>query len=217
MADKASLEASLQEKENAISALQTTLSESTAWQAKAPAVVALGTSLARFSDFKATAANAAISTRVLPATETVPQDLEPLKGIGTIFEQRLYDAGVGTYWEVAHLSDDEFKQILRLTEMQLLHISFDDIRADAVRLAQETNTVGLIWEGVAPDDFAPIKGIGKTFEQRLYDAGIRTYAALADATPEQLAEICQARKPIVPDYASWIEQAKALLAGQSEQ
>jgi predicted flap endonuclease-1-like 5' DNA nuclease/cytoskeletal protein CcmA (bactofilin family) len=40
-----------------------------------------------------------------------------------------------------------------------------------------------------PDDFRRIAGIGAVFQQRLYDAGITTYAALADRSPEELAEI----------------------------
>ena len=64
------------------------------------------------------------------------------------------------------------------------------------------------------DDFEPFKGIGPVFERRLYDAGICTYQALADATVEQLAAICKAPAWRTPDYANWITQAKELLAQQ---
>ncbi len=40
-----------------------------------------------------------------------------------------------------------------------------------------------------PDDFRRIAGIGAVFQQRLYGAGITTYAALAGRSPEELAEI----------------------------
>jgi predicted flap endonuclease-1-like 5' DNA nuclease len=50
------------------------------------------------------------------------------------------------------------------------------------------------------------------YEGRLYDAGICTYQALADATVEQLTEICKAPAWRMPDYANWIAQAKELLA-----
>ena len=69
----------------------------------------------------------------------------------------------------------------------------------------------MLWNGEVPDDFEPIDGIGKTFEQRLYDAGIRTYKALAATTPEQLADIVKAKKPLLPDYQGWIDQARALM------
>lgn len=66
-----------------------------------------------------------------------------------------------------------------------------------------------------PQDLTAIRGIGLVFQQRLYDAGIRTYAALAAATPDQLAQIVNAPRPAQPDYASWIAQAQEL-AGQPD-
>ena len=84
---------------------------------------------------------------------------------------------------------------------------------EIARLAVETGTIGLLWEGEAPDDFERIKGIGKVFEQRLYDAGIRTYRALASATVDELAAVSQGNSPVRPDYAGWIAQAQKLLVG----
>ena len=75
---------------------------------------------------------------------------------------------------------------------------------------KETETTGYVWNGEPVDDFEPIKGIGKVYEQRLYSAGIRTYAALANTAPERILEIVQARSPIPPDVASWIAEAQAL-------
>jgi chromosome segregation ATPase len=163
------------------------------------------------SDFKA-AARAAAEARGVPVRSTMDvQDLSQLKHIGVTFEQRLYRAGAGTFWEVAQLTNDDFELVLKLTEMQQLAMDMNEVRSDAVRLAEETETVGLLSEGETPDDFEPIQGIGKIFEQRLYSAGIRTYRQLADTSEEQLAEICRARKPLVPDYGSWIRQARIFL------
>jgi predicted flap endonuclease-1-like 5' DNA nuclease len=109
------------------------------------------------------------------------------------------------------LDDGDFERILRLTTLQRATVDFAAIRADARRLAEATGTMGLTWDGETPNDFEPIQGIGTVFEQRLYDAGIRTYRALAAATPAELAAICQARPPLAPDYESWIQQAQQLL------
>jgi chromosome segregation ATPase len=163
------------------------------------------------SDFKAAARAAAESRGVTVRTTTDLQDLSQLKHIGVTFEQRLYRAGAGTFWEVAHLNDDDLVLILRLTEMQQLAMDTNEVRSDAVRLAEESDSVGVLSEGETPDDFEPIQGIGKIFEQRLYSAGIRTYRQLAEMSEAQLAEICQARKPLVPDYSSWIRQARIFL------
>lgn len=62
----------------------------------------------------------------------------------------------------------------------------------------------------APQPLTPIRGIGPVFEQRLYAGGIQSYAALAAATPEQLAQIVNAPKPAQPDYAGWIAEARQL-------
>lgn len=191
--------------------------EATAWQQRAPAIVDLGQTLALMPETKLAAANSSAAAGSLPHLVSAPQDLAEVKGIGRTYEQRLYEAGIGSFWELAVCSDDDLKTILQLNELQLLHIDLDAIRAGARRLAEETGTVGMLWNGEAPDDFEPIDGIGKTFEQRLYDAGIRTYKALAAATPEQLADIVQAKKPLDPDYQSWIDQARVLMQSAGEQ
>ena len=93
---------------------------------------------------------------------------------------------------LACLTDDDLRMTLEITELQATQVELSEVRADARRLAEESGSVGQIWDGQTPDDFEPIDGIGKVFEQRLYTAGIRTYRALADASPEQLAAIAKA-------------------------
>jgi predicted flap endonuclease-1-like 5' DNA nuclease len=193
-------------------ALGSELSASTAWQSRVPSLTLLGQSLARLPGYKALAADAAINADRLPVMTAAFQDLATVHGIGAAYEQRLYNAGVGTYWELAHLSDSDFVSMLQLGDLQQKVIDLDAIRDDARRLAVETDAVGALWEGEAPDDFEPIAGIGKVFEQRLYDAGIRTYRTLAAATVADLDAICQANTPVAPDFAAWIEQARTLNA-----
>lgn len=64
-------------------------------------------------------------------------------------------------------------------------------------------------------DIQKIKGVGPKYAQKLSDAGITTLADLASATPEQLAQIIQARGGIA-HYDNWISQAQALLPPQPE-
>lgn len=207
-ADEARTE--LQMREAEIKRLQAELAEAAGWQQRAPAVAAFGRSLSLVGETKLAAANSAVAMNLMPKTVRVPQDLGMVKGIGRVYEQRLYEAGIGTYWELANLSDEEMERILQIGPLQKLRIDFDAIRADAERLAQETNTVGQLWSGEAPDDFEPIEGIGKIYERRLYEAGIRTYRDLASTTPEHLAEIIKPRPPAQPDFARWIAQAQQL-------
>ena len=186
------------------------MTASTAWQAKLPSLAQFGQSLARLPGYKALAADAAIHAGRLPAVTAAFQDLATVYGIGATYEQRLYNASIGTYWELSHLSDDDLVSMLKLGDLQQNVIDLDAIRSAARRLAVETDAVGALWEGETPDDFEPIVGIGKVFEQRLYDAGIRSYRTLAAATVEELAAICQAHTAVAPDFAAWIEQAKIL-------
>ncbi len=159
---------------------------------------------------KAKMIDAVRAAQLEPQVVASPQDLTAIRGIGPVFEQRLYRAGIGTYWEVAALDDDSLHTILALTDLQRLQVDLSAIRADARQLAEAQDAVGWLWQGQPPDDFELIVGIGPVFEQRLYDAGIRTYAALAAATPDQLAQIIKAPRPAQPDYASWIAQAQQL-------
>jgi predicted flap endonuclease-1-like 5' DNA nuclease/predicted nuclease with TOPRIM domain len=137
-----------------------------------------------------------------------PQHLSDVKGIGSVFETRLYAAGIGSYWELARLSEARLADILELTDHQRDSFDFSATRADARRLASETKSAGRKWSREQPDDFEPITGIGPAFEKRLYDAGICTYETLASTNVERLAEICPGSSVKRPDYAAWITQAR---------
>lgn len=147
----------------------------------------------------------------MPYEAVCPQDLTDVRGIGPEFEQRLYNAGIGTYWELSQRNEQELADILGLGDLSTTFVNLAAIRGDALRLARETKSQKRIWQGGVPDDFDKIEGIGKTYEGRLYDAGICTYAALAQATVEQLAFICHAPHLNHAHYQSWIDQARALV------
>ncbi|MCU0502942.1 MAG: DUF4332 domain-containing protein [Anaerolineae bacterium] len=137
--------------------------------------------------------------------ESCPQDLSRVEGIGAAYESKLYAAGIGTYWQLSILTPEELTYILGIQEFQKVDLA--GIKADALRLAEQTGTLERTWDGTPPDDLELVEGIGATYEGRLYDAGICTYAALAAATPERLAEICKAPEFAKPDYAAWVAQA----------
>ncbi|MFN2134316.1 MAG: helix-hairpin-helix domain-containing protein [Candidatus Promineifilaceae bacterium] len=148
----------------------------------------------------------------LEAAEFVscPQDLELIDGIGTVYEQRLYEAGVGSFWEVGMLPEALLSEILEAQAFQ--DVDFAAIKAGALHLAEETGSMGRVWDGTEPDNFEPLEGIGPVLERRLYAAGICTYEALASATVERLREVCHAPAFQHVDYGLWIKQAKELVA-----
>lgn len=140
-----------------------------------------------------------------------PQDLSSVRGIGAEFEQRLYNAGIGTYWEVSQCAEETLAEILKLDETQRMAINLAAIRGDALRLARETKSQKRKWKGGVPDDFDTLIGIGRVYEGRLYEAGVCTYEALAQCTVEQLAMICHAPNFNQNQYQSWIDQARVLI------
>jgi hypothetical protein len=69
-------------------------------------------------------------------------------GIGEVYEQRLYNAGVGSYWELATLSEEQLRDILELSELQMLAVDLPAIQAEARRLAEETGSMTAIRVGI---------------------------------------------------------------------
>ena len=148
-------------------------------------------------------------TRAVPAgatTAACPQDLGEIEGVGETYEQRLYNAGIGTFWEVSMLPQEELRDLLEIKAFQ--GVDLDGIQASARSLAESTNSVGRVWDGAEPDDFEILAGIGEVYERRLYDAGICTFAAMAQLSVERLQEICQAPPNFAPNFERWLEQAR---------
>ena len=147
---------------------------------------------------------------VINAKVPCPQDMSRVGGIGEAYETKLYAAGIGTYWELSEIVDADLVRVLEVQDFQAVDIVA--IKAAALKLAEETDSVGRYWDGTPPDDFEKLEGVGEVYERRLYDAGICTFRALAEVSEERLQEICQAPDWRRPDYISWITQAQRLIA-----
>lgn len=80
---------------------------------------------------------------------------------------------------------------------------------DAAAAAAEAMPAEMPTAEPAGDDLTRLVGIGPAFAGRLRAGGITTFAALAASTPDALAELVQAPDWRRPDYANWIEQARA--------
>jgi predicted flap endonuclease-1-like 5' DNA nuclease len=154
-------------------------------------------------------------TRERPvATHVVscPQDLSAVDGIGTVYEDRLYDAGIGSYWELAETPTADLATILAIQSYQ--DVDLAAIKASAMRLAVESHSLGRAWDGTPPDNFEALQGLGEVYERRLYEAGICTYDTLMATSPEQLAEICNAPPMNTPDYNAWIATATEMVTAR---
>ncbi len=173
---------------------------------------ALSDALAHLPAIKKHAVTAAIVAGVQPVLSPRIQALTDVKGVGSAYQQRLYRAGIGTYWELASVPDADLESTLEIPELQRARIDFDETRADAYEWASLTDTVGLLWNGDHVDDFEALPGIGKTFEKRLYEAGITTYEQLAECGVERLAEIVKAPPMREVNYDEWLTAVREILA-----
>jgi len=61
------------------------------------------------------------------------------------------------------------------------------------------------------DDLKVINGIGPAYEARLNEAGIFTYAELAQQNPEQLRQITDLKSWHAADPQQWIDESRTLL------
>jgi predicted flap endonuclease-1-like 5' DNA nuclease len=178
--------------------------------------MSVSASLAGLPQFKTRAAGSALIVGVQPYLSPKVQGLSQVIGIGSVRQQRLYNAGVGSFWELASLSNEELLEMLQLSDLRAQEVYYDGIRAEATRLARETNSVGCIWDGDHIDDFEPLTGVGKVYEQRLYEAGICTYERLVETSIAELAEIIHAPQMQTPDFGLWLAEARKLMEERAE-
>ncbi len=147
-------------------------------------------------------------------------DLASLPGVGPAYARLLKEAGVFTYEDLARLDEQDLRTLLSVRP------SWEGFDVAAC-LAEARRRAGLVevettheevsaakggTSRTAWDDLTKVKGIGRTYAERLRSAGIRTFADLAVLNEEQLRRIIQPAAWQKVDLGSWIEQARALIA-----
>lgn len=138
-----------------------------------------------------------------------PDPLSDIRGIGDVYEQRLYEAGVFTWHELAQVDPETLQEITKALPNSNPASWIEQARG----LAAENGRIGATYTGPVPDDLTRISGIDQVFEQELMGGGIVTFAQLAQATPQRLAEIIPAHGlDDAIDFAGWIAKAGELQA-----
>jgi predicted flap endonuclease-1-like 5' DNA nuclease len=143
-------------------------------------------------------------------TQEYPDDLSKIKGIGDVYKQRLYRAGIYTWKQIAE-SDVE---ALRRATSAYPSSNVDEWLVQAQKLMEKTGRTDAVYNGPPPDDLTKILGIGPVSAAGLYRAGICTYEQLASTPIADLAALF----PIAvagdqPDFAQWVARA-AILADE---
>lgn len=137
-----------------------------------------------------------------------PDPLSKIRGIGVVYERRLYEAGIFTWHQLAHTDVEQLRTVTNA------HTSSDPAawREQAQRLAIAYGRVGAVYNGPIPDKFTYIDGLSAHHEQELYQAGILTYTQLAALSPQVLARILPESDDVDEDidFQLWIEQAAQL-------
>ena len=142
-----------------------------------------------------------------------PDDLSKIRGIGDVYKQRLYRAGVYTWHQIAEADIDT----LRRATSAYPSSNVEEWPEQARALAEKAGRSDAIYEGQPPDDFTKIHGIGPVGLQSLYRAGICTFEQLAVTPVDELAALF----PIAvagdqPDFDQWIAQATRLADAKHE-
>ncbi|HRJ43655.1 MAG: hypothetical protein KJZ86_16730 [Caldilineaceae bacterium] len=138
-----------------------------------------------------------------------PDPLSDIRGIGDVYEKRLYEAGVFTWHELGQVDVDTLRAITKA----LPSSNPESWIVQARQLAAESGRVNAIYTGPIPDDLTRIEGIDQVFEQELVQAGIVTFAQLAQTTAPELAAIIPAhRLDDAINFAAWIGEARQLQA-----
>jgi predicted flap endonuclease-1-like 5' DNA nuclease/ABC-type phosphate transport system substrate-binding protein/DNA repair exonuclease SbcCD ATPase subunit len=158
------------------------------------------------------AVTAASTSGVVQAAELVAEirrdPLRDIHGIGPIYEQKLFNAGIYTFADLAALTPEQVQDIIRPASWQQI---FPAVWIEeAARLAQGVDVPA----DTDHDPLRDLNGIGPVYEQKLFDGGIFTFADLAAATPEQLRTLIQPESWQRFDPEAWIAEAQ-VISGRS--
>jgi predicted flap endonuclease-1-like 5' DNA nuclease len=140
-------------------------------------------------------------------SQEYPDDLSKIKGIGDVYKQRLYRAGIYTWKQIAEADIET----LRRATSAYPSSNVDEWLVQAEKLMEKHGRKNAVYGGPQPDDMTKILGIGPVGASVLYRAGICTYEQLASTSIADL----EALFPVAvagdqPDFAQWVTRAAAL-------
>jgi predicted flap endonuclease-1-like 5' DNA nuclease len=140
-------------------------------------------------------------------SQEYPDDLSKIKGIGDVYKQRLYRAGIYTWKQIA---EGDIETLRRATSAYPSS-NVEEWLVQAQKLIEKHGRANAVYSGPPPDDMTKILGIGPVSAAALYRAGICTYEQLASTSIAELEELF----PIAvagdqPDFAQWVARAANL-------
>jgi predicted flap endonuclease-1-like 5' DNA nuclease len=131
-------------------------------------------------------------------------DLEQIRGIGPVYEQKLFAAGIETFAQIAATPAERLREIIQPASWQ--RIDFEDWIEQARKSAE------VVISDLLPYRLEEIRGIGPAYAKRLNAAGLMTFADLAHTSEKRLREVIMPKPWQAIDFAGWIKEARAFAA-----
>ncbi|GAB4445430.1 MAG: hypothetical protein OHK0015_47680 [Chloroflexi bacterium OHK40] len=121
-----------------------------------------------------------------------------IDGVGPVYQQKLYDAGIVTFEQVAAMHPERLRAVVAPNAT----FELDTARwiAHARQLAGQPSR----------DPLIDINGIGPVYEQRLLNAGVSSFAQLAAMSPQEIRAIINPEPWQNVDPEAWIAEARVL-------
>jgi len=170
----------------------------------------------------------ALGKRIKNALANEKDDLKKINGLNNFVEKRLNRLGIFTYEQISQLDDELINTMSTALQFLPDRIIEDDWVGQAsdllkVKLNDPDDFLNKTPKGKKqkarnPNDLKIIEGIGPKIEQLLKDAGIESWAMLAQTKVEVLRNILEeaGSRYKMHNPASWPEQAKLAHQGKWE-
>lgn len=121
-----------------------------------------------------------------------------IDGIGPVYQERLFQAGVVTFQQVAAMHPDRLRAIV--APNAVFELDTGSWRRQAREFAKLP----------VRDPLIDILGVGPVYEQRLLNAGVTSFAQLASMPEEEIRAIIRPEPWQNVDIPAWITEAKVL-------
>lgn len=121
-----------------------------------------------------------------------------IDGIGPVYQNKLYDAGVVSFDQVAAMHPDRLRSLVAPNAVMEL-----DTKS---WIEQARALAGL----PVRDPLIDINGIGPVYEQRLLNAGVTSFAQLAAMAPAEIRAIIKPEAWQNVEIEAWIAEARTL-------
>lgn len=137
----------------------------------------------------------------------LPDDLTRITGISPLLQQRLYQAHVFTWHQVATSDVEVLAQITGAGD----EVFVGQWPAQARALAAHHNRTNASYSGPIPEDLTQIQGLSRVHANGLNQVGIVTFGQLAMASGTELAALFEEQDgENPPDYEAWLRTAAFL-------